>query len=208
MKGKVKGFWHGLDLHQITTDSIPALEGQRKYGKEANFALIYLATSYTMNNHFPMFSVDKWEKIIEQYFNKYKGVKSWHARLEKQMCNTGVISDLFGRKRRIQKHELRKGRSVYKHCLNQFVNFPVQSSAVALSLICMAKCREFFRANGKWNTDVKIVNMVHDELVFEVKEEMIPEVEEQIKNIMENSIQFDVPIRVDSKVVERWGLAK
>lgn len=208
MKGKTKGFWHGLDLHQITTESIPALEGQRKYGKEANFALIYLATAYTMNSHFPMFSVNKWEKIIDQYFDKYKGVKKWHTKLEQQMCNSGVISDLFGRKRRIPKSELRSSGSKYKHCLNQFVNFPVQASAVALSLICMAKCREFFRSIGKWNSYVKLVNMVHDELVFEIKEEYIEEATKKIVELMENSVTFDVPIRVDAKVVERWGLAK
>jgi DNA polymerase-1 len=208
MKGHCKGFWHGLDLHQITTDSIPALEGQRKYGKEANFALIYLATSYTMNGHFPMFSVDKWEKIIEQYFNKYKGVRSWHAKLEKQMCNTGVISDLFGRKRRIPKHELRQGRSRYKHCLNQFVNFPVQASAVALALICMAKCRNHFRSIGQWNADVRLVNMVHDELVFEIRETKMEEAKEKIISIMETSVSFDVPIRVDAKIVDRWGSSK
>lgn len=207
-KGKVKGFWHGLDLHQITTDSIPALEGQRKYGKEANFALIYLATAYTMNGHFPMFSVNKWEKIIEQYFKKYGGVKKWHTKLEQQMCNTGVASDLFGRKRRIPKSELRVSGGKYKHCLNQFVNFPVQASAVALSLICMSRCREFFSSIGKWNIDVKLVNMVHDELVFEIKEGYIEEANKKIAEIMENSVKFDVPIRVDSKVVDRWGLAK
>ena len=208
MKGEVDGFWHGLDLHQITTDSIPALEGQRKYGKEANFALIYLATAYTMNSNFPMFSVDKWDKIINQYFTKYRGVRSWHSKLEKQMCNTGVVSDLFGRKRRIPKSDLRKGKSYYKHCFNQFVNFPVQASAVGLSLICMNKCREYFRSIGIWNNAVKLVNMVHDELVFEIRLDMIDEAEAKIIEIMENSIQFEVPIRVDAKRVGRWGEAK
>jgi DNA polymerase-1 len=88
------------------------------------------------------------------------------------------------------------------------VNFPVQASAVALALICMAKCRNHFRSIGQWNADVRLVNMVHDELVFEIRETKMEEAKEKIISIMETSVSFDVPIRVDAKIVDRWGSSK
>lgn len=204
-EAKIKGFWHGLDLHQITTDSVSALKGNRQHGKTANFALIYLATGTRLHDEYPDLSVAEWEDVRKEYFEKYLGVRRWHILMEGRMTDTGICVDTFGRRRRILKKDIRMS---YKHALNQFVNFPVQASACNLILLSLVKIVEELVARGWWLTKVFFNNFVHDELVFEVDDDIIPEVNAIIIDKMENTVRFRVPIRTDLKVVTAWGHAK
>jgi len=98
-----KGFWHGLDLHQMTTDAISVLEGNRQNGKKANFALVYAAGPKKMHYTYPELSVDQWAEASRAYFMVYTGVANWHRKIEHILNSTRVVRDVFGRKRRIRK---------------------------------------------------------------------------------------------------------
>lgn len=203
---KIKGFWHGEDLHQQTTDNVAALEGNRQYGKTANFALIYCASPMRMHYEYPAFSVDQWSEISEQYFETYKGVRIWHMREEHQMNTTGVCQSIFGRKRRIPRIEIKKH---YKHALNQFINFGVQASASEYIELCMANIREHFIKEGIWMKDIFQSNFVHDECCYECRESCVDQIVPIIQSIMENSVAFQIPIRTGVKICKKnWGEAK
>ena len=199
------GFWHGLDLHQQTTDLVPALGGNRQYGKMANFALIYGATAKRMYAEYPDLSLSGWQDVIDQFMQEYQGIHRWHLRMQRQLYDQGECRDVFGRKRRITKQSINRN---FKHALNQFVNFPVQSSACALIELSMVKMREHWLDTGEWMKDVLPTNVVHDEIVIECPESKINDIIPVVENIMENSVEFRVPIRTDIAVVDRWGDAK
>lgn len=201
----VKGFWHGLDLHQMTTDSVSALGGDRQAGKMCNFALIYYATAPRLHYEYPKFSIKEWDVVIAEYFEKYSGVRLWHKRMENLLHNKGEVSDVFGRKRRILKTAIRKSA---KHSLNQFINFPIQSSACEYIELTMANLREECIKDGTWMKDIYQSNFVHDEGVWETPEELVSTFIPKIVKHMELSVEFSVPIRVDYTVVDTWGDAK
>ena len=54
------------------------------------------------------------------------------------------------------------------------------------------------------NYDVARLLQVHDELVFEVKEELVEQASTIIKNIMENVVHLDLPLEVEIGVAENW----
>ena len=201
----VEGFWHGLDLHTMTSESVKALRGDRQAGKTANFALIYLATAMRMHQAFPDFSIEEWDEVIHEYMELYSGIKAWHIRSEYALREHGVSTSVFGRKRRIPKREI---AASYKHALNQFVNFPVQASACEYIELCLVKMRKDWKAQQIWLDGVWPVNFVHDEIVLEVENELVPQVASETKTHLETSVQFRVPIRADVKIVEQWGKAK
>jgi DNA polymerase I-like protein with 3'-5' exonuclease and polymerase domains len=201
----VKGFWHGLDLHQMTTESVQALQGSRQNGKRANFALIYYATAGRMAYEYPDLSRDRWQEVIDQYFKKYVGVRGWHQRMEKQLYSEGECTSLFGRKRRILRQDIRANP---KHALNMFINFPVQASACELMQLCMVKLRERWMKSDDWMRTIIQSNMVHDEGVWECVPEENARFIADIHDVFENTVQFKVPIRVEVKVVDNWGAAK
>ena len=202
---KVRAFWHGLDLHQITTDSIAALGGNRQNGKTSNFALVYGASAPRMYYEYPSLSLRRWEQVIDEYMDTYKGVRNWHVRMRRQMHETGVVTDIFGRKRRIPKIIVRENE---KHALNMIVNFGPQSSACAMIELAMVNMREHFIEQGTWMNRVWLTNMVHDEIILEVENEFIDEVIPVIQDKMEHAVQLRVPVRTSICVVDKWGQAK
>lgn len=205
IKGKCKGFWHGKDLHYNTAHKITVLDGDRGAAKIANFSIIYNILARTLHSRNPELSETKWQSVIDEFMDEYKGVRPFHAKMDRQLKVSGTTRDLFGRIRRFTKKSIREH---YKHCLNAIINFPVQSSATALSLIVMAASRRKFKKSGEWMKDIFIVNMVHDELVFEVREDLAEKFLPEIQEVMERTLKFDVPIRADLHIVDSWGDAK
>jgi len=198
----VEAFWHGLDLHQMTTDDVPALDGNRQYGKTANFALIYYATAPRLHYEYPEFSIKQWDEVIFQYFRKYIGVRKWHLEMQQALSEGGVCRDIFGRKRRVSRQEIHKSA---KHALNMFINFPVQASACNYIQLCMSNMRKQWIADRVWMSEIYMSNFIHDETVFEVPEHLVDKYVPQIQYWMENSVRFTVPIRADIKVSDNWS---
>lgn len=203
------GFWHGLDLHQMTTDSVSALAGNRQAGKQANFALIYCATAGRMYHEHPELSRKQWQAIIDEFFQKYLGVKMWHLNMEgklrKMSGGHAVVTDGFGRKRRIPEWQVRK---MFKHCLNMACNFPVQAAACELLQLALVKMAEEFKSKGLWRNGVWFTNFVHDEVVFDVREDLIETAAEIICRHAENAAELRVPVRMEYDVADRWGDVK
>lgn len=199
------GFWHGLDLHQMTTDDVAALGGDRQAGKMCNFALIYCATAPRLHYEYPKFSMKEWQNVIDDYFEKYKGIRHWHMRMQNLMYNGGTCTDIFGRKRRLKKKDIQKSA---KHALNQFVNFPVQASACEYIQLTMANLRKECMKDKTWMDEIILSNFVHDELVCEVPENLVDKFVPRIVHHMENSVQFTVPIRTDVTIADNWGECK
>ncbi len=50
----------------------------------------------------------------------------------------------------------------------------------------------------------KMILQIHDELLFEVPENEIEVVQKIVTSEMENAIDFDVPIKVDSNYGNSW----
>lgn len=203
-KKDVPGFWHGLDLHQMTTDTITALHGNRQNGKASNFALVYYATAYRMHYEYPDLSVDQWQDVIDEYFGYYSGVRVWHNRMERQMYSTGVARDIFGRKRRILKKYIQKNA---KHALNSIINFGPQSSACTMFEGALLKMYDRMNEIGIWCSGAWLTNFVHDECVFEVDDDKLGVAMPIIQDCLENTYRLKVPVRTTMKVVPAWGEA-
>jgi DNA polymerase-1 len=52
-----------------------------------------------------------------------------------------------------------------------------------------------------------MIMQVHDELVFEIKEERVEEYVEKIKTLMEKTVSLDVPLVVDVGIGKNWDEA-
>ena len=71
--------------------------------------------------------------------------------------------------------------------------------------LAMIRVYDQFKNKEWFGKDVKMLLQVHDELVFEVKKEMVKEIAEDMKKIMEAVVDFPVPLAVDTKVGTNWG---
>jgi len=205
----VNGFWHGLDLHQLTYEACSDVMDSRQDGKTANFALIFMASAKRMHIEYPKFSIPQWEKIIFDFFSKYKGVRAYHEHLEKVMDSGSEVRDIFGRKRRVPKSEIRRSR---KHALNQLVNFPVQASEVHYAFLCCDSIRQRLREINLWNEgDISnpgcgIVHFMHDEIIVDAPNnpEIVDKVGKIMLDVMRTRVKLSVPVNAELEVGVSW----
>jgi DNA polymerase I-like protein with 3'-5' exonuclease and polymerase domains len=205
-----EGFWHGADLHSMTRDEIPALNGNRNDAKAVNFAIIYLASGWTLHQQHPHLSADQWQVIIDQYMSRLKGVQAYHKRQEEIYKSGKPSYDIFGRRRFVKlpkkTADAKKYRSEYKRGLNQIVNQPIQGPcSSAFTQIAMNKLRKVWIDKGWWKTKAMILAMIHDEIVSEADEDIIEEARVDLRDAMESCEVFlDVPVRSEARVVANW----
>lgn len=199
------GFWHGQDLHQITTDSNETLGGDRNLGKILNFATCYGASGWRLHQMFPKLSARDWDRACAGYFATYPYVKKWHNRTEKQMNDALEVRDLFGRRRTFDRVQMRK---YYKGCVNQAINFGPQATACHLLMKAIRKLSNYWRETGDWETNVWIVNFIHDEIIVECKREHVERINGDIQRFMESAAELQVPIRANPILAFNWAQGK
>jgi len=90
------------------------------------------------------------------------------------------------------------------------INTPIQGTAADMIKMAMIEIHKYLTPNpspskGDGDKNVKMLLQVHDELLFEVKDEKMEEAVAKIKKIMENVIKLKVPVVVDVKVGGNWG---
>lgn len=84
--------------------------------------------------------------------------------------------------------------------LREAVNTLFQGSAADLIKLSMIK----IHLKYKENPNIKMLLQIHDELIFEVKDEYIQEITEDIRDIMENIFVLNVPLKVSVAVANSW----
>ncbi|MFH1048036.1 MAG: DNA polymerase, partial [Patescibacteria group bacterium] len=61
---------------------------------------------------------------------------------------------------------------------------------------------------GGYDDKIRMLLQVHDELLFEVKENLVKEAASKIMELMEGVIKLKVPIIAEAKVGDNWGELK
>ncbi len=70
----------------------------------------------------------------------------------------------------------------------------------------MIKIKEKLAAKNWWNDKVKLLLAIHDELLFEIKDEIIEEETiDLIKDAMVSAYQITVPLKVEVRIGRNWG---
>lgn len=204
------GFWHGADLHAMTRDEIPELNGDRQLAKTINFSILFLASPYRLHKENPQLSVDEWDAIITAYFKRLPGVRRYHRNQEQLYMNGKASIDIFGRRRFLplpkKRGDLKEYKRAYKHGLNQIVNQPIQGPGATLTQIAQNDLRKLWLGKGWWRTKAVINCSVHDEIVVTCDEVLAEQAKDDLQSCMENCERFlDVPLRADAKICKTWN---
>ena len=143
---------------------------------------------------------------MKEYFNNFYGVKEYLENTIKHARENGYAETLFGRVRYLP--DINSGMpQVRKAAERMAVNAPIQGTAADIMKLAMIKVAKELSKQFKPN-EAKMVLQVHDELVFEVKEEFVNKVAKVVRDAMEGVYQLRVPIKVDLEVGDNWGETK
>ena len=210
----LKAYNGDLDIHRLTASEVFGLKfnevtnEQRSIAKSINFGLIYgktangLAeslTEITKRTH----SVEQAQKIMDDYFKRFSGVKSFLDGLVVFADKYGYSKTIYGRKRPIP--ELNSSRMSEREKGKRLaMNSPIQGSAADIIKMAMIACDKAIIEN---NLKSKLLLQIHDELLFEVPEDEVPMMKILVKREMENAVKLSVPLKIELKIGKNWAMA-
>lgn len=182
----------GCDYNQVTSE-------QRKMAKAINFGIIYGMGPYKLSQDLNI-SRKQAQDFIKSYENTYPNIKNYIDSTIEFAKKHEYVETLFKRKRFISGIN-DKNKMIASLNERIAVNSPIQGSAADILKLAMIKIDEKITTS---NINAKLLLQIHDELVFEVKEDQIEEVTNVIKEIMENTIDLSVKLNTNSKSGSNW----
>jgi DNA polymerase-1 len=202
----LEAFRRDEDIHTATAAQlygVPPAEvtpAMRRFAKTVNFGVVYGMSSYGLEQATEL-SREEAGKFIKAYFDKYSGVK-WYMELTKEQAHkSGYVQTILGRKRMIPDINS-SNRQVREAAERMAINMPVQGTSADIIKKAMINLhREMIQRKLK----SKMLLQVHDELVFEVPENELPEMRQLVPEMMVNAIQLSIPLKVDTKTGRNWG---
>lgn len=198
------------DLHDLTarkiffkTDEEQVTREQRSIAKVINFSILYGKTPFGLSKELKIPVADA-SQYIKTYFEQYPKVKKFLENVLKNARLNGFVETLYGTRRYINNINS-SNKNLQAQANRMAVNTVVQGTAANIIKKVMIKLYDEFKNND----DIKMLLQVHDELIFEVKDEVSEKYMEKIKEIMEGTIKFeDIKLRANGSVAKNWGLLK
>lgn len=185
---------NGVPLEQVTKE-------MRRAAKEVNFGVLYGMGSYGLSSRVDLTQAEA-KHFIDRYFSEFSGVKKYLDNTIEFAGHEGYSETLFGRRRYIP--ELHASNFQIRSAAERMaVNHPVQGTAADLMKMAMITVSEKLHKYDK--KDVRMLLQVHDELVFEVKENLADEVSKIVKEAMENVVRLRVPVVAEVHTAGNWG---
>lgn len=203
----MNSFKKGEDIHNRTASEVFGVRidrvspEQRAVAKTTNFSIIYGVSAYGLSQATDMTPKEA-AMFIDVYFKRYPKVKEYIDQMIELARKQGFVTTLLGRRRYIPEIGS-SNRQKREFAERTAINTPIQGSAADLIKVVMI---DIDRILKKYKS--KMILQVHDELVFEVHKEEMDEVKEMVRDKMENTVDLEVPIKVDINVGENWLEAK
>lgn len=206
----IKSYSKGLDLHNQTARKIFNLDedaeitkAQRSAAKVINFSIIYGKTPFGLAKELRISKKDA-DEYIKKYFEEYPKVKTLETEIIKNAEINNYVTTYFGRKRDLS-GIMTQNRTLKKQFDRMAVNTVIQGTAAEIIKKVMIELYKFLKGKD----DVKLLLQVHDELIFEIRDDKVEEYKKIIENTMKNHIKFkNVKLEVNSSVGKNWAEAK
>ncbi len=201
----VEAFRRGDDIHRLTAAEVfgvppLAIDAEhRRRAKAVNFGIVYGLSPFGLAQQLGIETREA-RKFIDNYFEKYQGVRRFIDRTLEETRREQRVRTLFGRVRPIpdinSKNPNQRGFAE-----RTAVNTPLQGTAADLIKLAMIRIDAELLTRG---LRTRMTLQVHDELVFEAPEDEVETVQALVKDKMENAHRLLVPLVVDVGVGTNW----
>ena len=201
----LKAFEQDDDIHRSTAAKIFDLpleavtQDQRRSAKAINFGLMYGMSAFGLSRQLGI-SPKEAEKHVAHYFQNFPKVKVFMDRIRQQALERGFVETLFGRRLYLPDLQARN-QMVRRAAERAAINAPMQGTNADIIKRAMIELDHWIREN---NINMRMIMQVHDELVFEVAEEVLPVAKQKIKAVMENNVKLSVKLRIGLGVGDNW----
>ncbi|HKU77898.1 MAG TPA: DNA polymerase I [Pyrinomonadaceae bacterium] len=205
----LEAFQKNEDIHARTARLVfgaqtnEELKEARRFAKIVNFAIAYAIEPWGLSQRVGI-SRQEAKKVIEDYYNTYKGVRRYMEEVPIRAREHGYVRSIYGRIRPLAGITDRNA-NIRKAAEREAINMPIQGTASDIVKIAMLRVDEEFKREGLKS---RLLMQVHDELLVEVPEKEVSKVTEILKHEMETAVSLDVPLVADVGVGDNWMDAK
>jgi len=200
-------FKQGLDIHKTTWSFLfwkdDINDEERKIAKSVNFWVIYWISPFGLSKM--IWQPQKVAKeYIDKFYEKYPKVWVFFEKIIKDCEKNWYVETMFWRKRFIP-NILDRNAVIRNSARREAINMPIQWTSADIIKIAMIKISKFLKEK---NLKSQMIMQVHDEIVFNVKENEIELLKNEIPYIMENIIDAPIKLTVDYNIWNNWLEAK
>jgi len=205
----IEAFNSGIDVHTKTamevfnvTESEVNTE-MRRQAKAVNFGILYGMSGFGLSESLDMRIVEA-KEFIDKYFKAFPGIKEYLDNVVVIAKENGFVKTIMDRKRTIE--ELYNTNYMIRQTGERIaLNTPIQGSSADIIKKAMI---DLFEKMNERKLKSKMIIQIHDELIFDVKEDELEELKALVKEVMENVYKLDVPLIVETSLGKNWYEAK
>ena len=202
-------FKKGEDIHKQAASKVLGIpikdvtKEQRTKAKAVNFGIVYGISDFGLAEQIGV-SRKEAKEYIEQYLEKYSGIKKFMDDIVEEAKEKGYVETLFHRRRYIPELNS-KNYMVRQFGTRVAMNTPIQGTAADIMKIAMI---ETYNKLKEENLDAKLILQVHDEMMIECKVEEKERVKKLLQDSMENATTLSIPLKVEVSEATNWYEAK
>ncbi|MDT5003093.1 MAG: polymerase [Mycobacterium sp.] len=206
--GLIEAFRTGEDLHSFVASrafSVPIDEVTaelRRRVKAMSYGLAYGLSAYGLAAQLKI-STEEAKVQMEQYFDRFGGVRDYLRDVVDQARKDGYTSTVFGRRRYLPELDS-SNRNVREAAERAALNAPIQGSAADIIKVAMI---EVDRAIKDAGLKSRMLLQVHDELLIEIAQGERDDVEKVVRDKMGSAYPLDVPLEVSVGYGRSWDAA-
>jgi len=204
-----QAFREGQDIHAMTASEmfgVPLDEmtpDVRRRAKAINFGVIYGISGFGLARNLRIPRSEA-QGFIDRYFERFPGIRTYMDDTVAFAKEHGYVKTLFGRK--INTPEIASKGPRAGFAWRAAINAPIQGTAA--DVIRRAMIRMPAAIEG---LPCKMLLQVHDELLFEVREDAVDAVIAAAREVMEGAagpaVHLDIPLTVDAGRGMNWAEA-
>ncbi|MBL6664515.1 MAG: DNA polymerase I [Rickettsiales bacterium] len=200
-----QAFKDNKDIHTITAAQVfNVTEDEVDYhlrskAKAINFGIIYGISAFGLAKQLDISRTEAGD-YIKSYLETYPGIDKYMSDSIELARKQGYVQTISGRKCFIK--DINNKNPVLKNEAERLsINAPIQGSAADIIKKAMIALDQRLLEE---KIDARIILQIHDELIIETKEENAKEIEDIIKQEMEQTVNLDCPLKVDVSVGTFW----
>jgi DNA polymerase-1 len=197
-----------VDVHQATASEVFGVpydevdSGQRRAAKAINFGLMYGMSAFGLSRQLNIGRVEA-QAYMDTYFMRYPGVQQFMEQTREKARELGYVETLFGR--RLYLPDIKASNMQRRQAAERAaINAPMQGTAADIIKRAMIEVDAWLQ---QARPAANLVMQVHDELVFEVREDQLEALKKAVVKRMAGAAELDVPLVVDTGHGPDWDTA-
>ncbi|KML45414.1 DNA polymerase I [Cytobacillus firmus] len=205
----IEAFNEDMDIHTKTAMEVfhvkadEVTSNMRRHAKAVNFGIVYGISDYGLSQSLGITRKEA-GKFIDRYLESYPGVKQYMDDIIHEAKQKGFVSTLLHRRRYLPEITSRNF-NLRSFAERTAMNTPIQGSAADIIKKAMIDMADRLR---KEELKARLLLSVHDELIFEAPEDEIEKLKKIVPDVMENTVELKVPLKVDYSYGPTWFDAK